>query len=282
MPAPQAILMKQAARLKFSSFGLKVPPNWRQPQGQDHDHFQQAFKQDELSTAPHMPPDGMPLFQPASLNRYHTDAQKMHHAKYGEFIDGMCDAICDAWSQWQNLASMTGIIVNAVTASVGQVVGPPWQPILMMKGPKKSPMQLKYLTAVANVLGPAWMSYTASIKIPGLPFYPAFAVCPTPVAPPTPNIPMPVAALTQVPAPLQPALMKQQMVAQLADPQAPYHGQLFESICDAFDKMFKVWQVSTMVTNVIATGPVPSMVLPVPVPGPVTGGVANMPPGGFK
>ncbi len=282
MPAPQALLMKKAARLKFASFGLKVPPNWKQPQGEAAEHFQQAFKENELTTAPAISADGPPLFQPASMNKYHTDAQKMHIAKYGEFIDGVCDAICQAWSQWQNVASMTGIMVNAVTATLGQVIGPPWTPIILAQGPKSSPMQMKYLNAVANVIGPAWMSYTATIKIPGLPFYPVFAVCPSPVAPPTPNVPFPVAALTQVTASITPGVMKTQMVAQLADPQAPYHQELFQSICDAFDQMFKLWQASTMVTNVLGTGPVPSMTLPVPVPGPVTGGMANMPPGGFK
>jgi hypothetical protein len=177
---------------------------------------------------------------------------------------------------------MTGIMVNAITASLGQVIGPPLQPMIMLQGPKGSPMQLKYLTAVANVIGPAWLSYTASIKIPGLPIFPAFALFPSPVAPPTPNVPVPIIALTQVKAPLIPAVMKQQMVAQLADPRAPYHSELFESICDAFDKMFTVWQTTTMVTNVLGAGPVPSMALPSPVPGPVTGGVATMPPGGFK
>jgi hypothetical protein len=276
------MMMKQAARLKFASFGLTVPPNFRQPQGEDGEHFRQAFKQDELSTQPAVSASGPPLFRPASLNRYHTDAQKMHIAKYGEFIDGICDAICGAWGQWQNVASMTGIMVNAITASMGQVVGPPLTPMIMMQGPKSSPMQMKYLNAIANVIGPAWLSYTATIKIPGLPFYPAFAMFPSPVAPPTPNVPFPVIALTQVKVSLTPALMKQQMVAQLADPRAPYHNELFESVCDAFDKMFTIWQTTTMVTNVLGGGAVPSMALPVPVPGPVTGGFASMPPGGFK
>jgi hypothetical protein len=276
------MMMKQAARLKFASFGLTVPSKWQQPQGDDAEHFRQAFKADELSTQPAISASGPPLFRPASLNRYHTDAQKMHIAKYGEFIDGICDAICSAWGQWQNMATMAGIMVNAVTASLGQVIGPPWTPIIMLQGPKSSPMQLKYLNAVANVIGPAWLAYTATIKVPALPWYPSFAVFPSPVAPPTPNVPTPIISLTQVKASLMPAVMKQQMVGLLADPRAPYHSELFESICDAFDKMFTIWQTSTLVTNVLAVGPVPTMALPVPVPGPVTGGVATMPPGGFK
>lgn len=280
MPAPQPTLMKQAARLKFASFGLTVPTNWQQPQGEDAEHFGQAFKDSEKSTAPAV--GSPPLFRPASLNKYHTDSQKMHHAKFGEFIDGIVDAICNAWSTWQSSASMTGIMVNAASASLGQVIGPPWTPFIMAQGPKSTPMQLKYTTAIANVLGPAWMTYSSALKVPGLPWYPGFVMFPSPVAPPTPNVPTPIATLTQVKASLVPALMKQQMVAQLADPRAPFHSELFESICDAFDKMFTIWMTSTMVTNVLGAGPCPSMALPVPVPGPVVGGIASMPPGGFK
>jgi hypothetical protein len=280
MPAPQPSLMKQAARAKFASFGLTVPSDWKQPQGEDAEHFSQAFKDNEKSTAPAA--GAPPLFRPASPNKYHTDAQKMHHAKFGEFIDGIVDAICSAWSQWQSTASMAGVMVNAITASVGQVIGPPWTPLIMAQGPKSTPMQLKYTTAVANVLGPAWMTYSSALKIPGLPWYPMFATFPSPVAPPTPNVPTPIGSLIQVKATLVPAVMKQQMVGMLADPRAPYHKELFESICDAFDKMFTIWLTSTMVTNVMAIGPCPSMALPVPVPGPIVGGTAMMAPGGFK
>src|SRR5688572_2553626 len=98
MPAPQASMMQQMARLKMTSFSLKVPQNWQQPSGEEGDQFGKAFKPEEKTTSPGMPP----LFQAATLNKYHTDAQKMHIAKIGKFIDGTCSAICSAWSQWQS------------------------------------------------------------------------------------------------------------------------------------------------------------------------------------
>lgn len=260
------------------SFALKVPQNWKQPQGEDADHFSQAFKANEKTSTPGTPP----LFQPATLNKYHTDTQKMHIAKIGAFIDKTCDAIASAWGQWQNMASMAGIVINAVTATAGQMVGPPLTPIILAQGAKGSPMETKYTTVIANVIGTAWLSYTATIKVPGLPFYPAFAMFPSPVAPPTPNVPFPLVALTQVTASIMPMAMKSQMVGMLADPTAPFHKELFESICDAFDKMFQVWQKTTMVTNVLGTGPVPSFAPPYSPAGPVVGGVGTMPPGGLK
>src|ERR1051325_1754107 len=108
MPAPQASAMQQLARLKFTSFNLKVPQNWKDPAGSAGDHYGRAFKPDEKASSPGMPP----LFQPASLNKYHTDTQKMHIGKIGSFIDGTCSAICSAWSQWQTAATMVGIVIN--------------------------------------------------------------------------------------------------------------------------------------------------------------------------
>lgn len=278
MPAPQASAMQQFARLKFTSFQIKVPQNWQNPSGDpDAKHYGDAFQASEKNTAPGAPP----LFQPASMNKYHTDAQKMHIDKVGKFIDGICSAICSAWSTWQSAATMVGIMVNGPTASVGQVLGPPWTPLILAQGPKETPMLLKYTNVVASVLGTAWLSYTATIKVPGMPWYPAFAAMPSPVAPPTPNIPCPVVALTQVTASIMPDVMKMQMVGQLADPMAPFHDKLFEAICDGFDKCFKIWQTSTMVTNVLGTGPVPTFAPPYVPVGPVVGGVGTMPPGGF-
>ncbi len=267
--------MKPLARLKFMSFNLKVPTGWRDPAGEAGDHYSRAFKPEEKATQPGMPM----LVQPASLNKYHTDTQKMHVAKIGAYLDGMCDAICSAWSTWQSAAAMTGVVINALTATLGMVAGPPLQPLILASAPKASPMEMKYSNAIATVISTSWLQYTSTIKVPGLPWYPAFVAFPAPVAPPTPNVPCPVAVLTQVPP--NPALMKQQMVGQLGDPQAPFHAELFEAICDAFDKVFKIWQVSTMVTNVLGTGPIPTFAPPYVPVGPVVGGVGTMPPGGF-
>lgn len=278
MPAPQASAMQQLARLKFTSFNLKVPQNWKDPQGDpDAKHYSDAFKPDEKVTTPGMPP----LFQAATMNKYHTDAQKMHIAKIGSFIDTTCSAICQAWSTWQSAATMVGIVIAGPTATGGQIVGPPWTPLILASGAKSSPMEMKYTNVIAQVIGTAWLTFTATVKVTGMPWYPAFAAVPSPVAPPAPNIPCPFAALTQVPVSISANVLKMQMVAQLADPQAPFHQELFEAIADAFEKSYNLWKVSTMVTNVLGTGPVPTFAPPYVPVGPVVGGVGTMTPGGF-
>lgn len=278
MPAPQASAMQQLARLKFTSFNLKVPDKWQQPSGDPGaKHYSDAFEPSEKATTPGMPP----LFQPASLNKYHTETQKMHIDKIGKFIDGTCSAICSAWSQWQTAATMVGVVINAVTAVGGQIVGPPWTPLILSSAPKSTPMEMKYSAVIASVIGTAWLTFTATVKVAGMPWYPAFAAVPSPVAPPAPNVPCPFAALTQVPVSISANVLKMQMVGQLGDPNAPFHQQLFEAIADAFEKTYNLWKVSTMVTNVLGTGPVPTFAPPYVPVGPVVGGVGTMTPGGF-
>ena len=277
MPAPQASIMSQLARLKFTSFALKVPQNWSDPQGDPAgQQYKNAFKDSEKSAVPGSPP----LFQPATMNKYHVDSQKMHIAKIGKFIDDTMSAIANAWSQWQALASMVGITIVGPSAIGGQIVAPPFTII----GPASTPAEAKYSKVIAGVIGPAWDAFTKTVTSPGLPWYPMFAAATAPVAIPAMNVsgpPAMFAALTQIPTTITMAVMKPQMIAQLGDPQAPFHKELFESICDAFEKTYTQWKVTTMVTKAIGTGPVPSMALPVPVPGPVAGGIATMPPGGF-
>jgi hypothetical protein len=279
MPAPVASMMQQLARLKFMSFALKVPTNWSDPQGDPQgDQYKNAFKDDEKMAVPGMPP----LFQPATMNKYHVDAQKMHIAKIGKFIDDTMSAIASAWGQWQQTATMTGILINAVTASAGTVVGMPWTPLILASGPKSTPNEMKYTNVIAKVIGTSWQTFQSTIIIPGLPWYPAYAMVPMPLAPPMPNIPVPFAALTQVPVSISCQVMKTQMIAELGDPQAPFHKELFESICDSFEKTYDLWKVSCMVTNVLPLlAPVPTFAPPYVPAGPVVGGTAMMPPGGF-
>jgi hypothetical protein len=273
-------MMQTLAKVKFSSFALKVPTDWQQPSGDPAGkHYVDSFPPSERVAVPDVTVP--PLFLPASLNKYHVDTQKNLNQKFGGYIDGICSAICSAWSTWQSSAAMTGIMVNAVTASVGQVIGAPWTPLILASAPKATPMETLYSTTVATALGMGWLSYTATIKIPGLPFYPAFAAFPGPFAAPMPNVPVPVIALTQVTATVGAGYLKSQMVAMLGQPTAPFHKELFESIADSFEKCFLMWQGTTMVTNVLGMGPIPSFVPPFVPVGPVVGGMGNMPPGGF-
>jgi hypothetical protein len=59
------------------------------------------------------------------------------------------------------------------------------------------------------------------------------------------------------------------------------HQNLYEVLAEAFEQAFQMWKTSTMVTNVMGTGPVPSFAPPYVPVGAVVGGVGTMLPGGF-
>ncbi|MGE5184609.1 MAG: hypothetical protein ACM31C_21205 [Acidobacteriota bacterium] len=273
--------MQQLARATFMSKNLRVPTNWQDPSGDpEAKHYGQAFKDSEKASSPGAPP----LFTPASLNKYHTDTQKMLISKYGEFIDGICSAICSAWSQWQSTATMAGFVVTGPMV-VGGIIPPvPWMPLIMASAPKGTPMMLKYSTTVANVISMQWLALSATITV-SAPFaaYPPFATFPSPAIPPPgiPNmVPIPLAALPTIMDMLvSNNTMKPMMVGMLGDPQAPFHQELFESICTAFEQSFTIWKSSTMLNQVMAMGAVPTWT-PVSPAGPVVG-TAMMLPGGM-
>jgi hypothetical protein len=275
--------MKMLARTKFSQNNIKVPDQWQPPQGNEaQQHYGMAFKPaDKIGT-----PDTNcipPLFLPQTMHKSHTDVQKGLNKNFGTYIDKITSAICSAWDTTQKLATMTGVVINGMAALGGQVIWPPMGSLILAQGPMSTPGEMKYTKVVASVIDTAWASYIATIKVTGLPWYPAFMACPAPTAIPTPNVPTPVASLTQVTTPVSASVMKMQMISQFGVPDAMYHKELFDCICDAFEKSFLLWQGTCMVTNVIgAGGAVPSMTTPVPVPGPVVAAVGTMPPGGFK
>ena len=278
MPAPQAQALKSFIQLKFIGFGLKVPANYQAPVGDAAQGWNQAY---EGTTS--KAPASTPLFLPATMNATHVEIQKQMVADTLTFFRVISDAICFAWQTWQTTATMTGVLINGPIASLGTVVGPPWEGLITAQclAGMLTPSQMKYARIIAKVISNGWLMYTQTIKVPGLPWYPAFATMALPVAPPVPNIPASLMMLTQSPASLSAGALKMMMVADLGDPSFPYHAELFEAVSTGFNQVFQIWQTTTMIQNVIGTGPVPTFAPPVVPLGPVVAGIGTMPPGGF-
>ncbi len=200
---------------------------------------------------------------------------------YPAYIDQVCAAICSAWAMWRAAATLVGVTINGVTASGGKVAGPAWSPLILAHGPCNSPEAMKLTQSIAAGLGGAWLQLTNSISVPGLPWYPTFAAVPSPVAPPTPNVTTPVAALTMARSVVSKFSVKNAMAAM--DPAGSRdHQILYEALAEAFEQAFQFWTATSMVTNVLGTGPVPTFAPPYVLVGPVVGGVGTMtPPAGL-
>ncbi|MBM4345032.1 MAG: hypothetical protein FJ100_16810 [Deltaproteobacteria bacterium] len=278
MPAPQSATMKNLAKLAFKSHAIKLPVDWKQPQGDpDAKQYSDAFKPSERMAVP----DPSKLFVPASVNKYHVDTVKQISEKFEKYIDGICDAICQAWSTYHSTACLTTVMIAGPTASGGMLVGAPLTPLILASGPKASANEAKYTRVIATVVGTGMTSWQSTVKVAGMPWYPAFAAFPGPMAPPTPNVPCPLVALVQVNASMQDAALKGQMVGQLGDPKAQHHQELFDSVAKAVAQCFTVWTASTQVTNVLGFGPIPTFAPPFVPVGPVVGGMGNQTPGGM-
>lgn len=275
MPAPNAQMLAQLARLNFSAKGIMIPVDWAPP-GQQ---FPDAFAPAERQVAPGSPTE---LFHPATLNKYHVDAASGMSEKLGTYIDGVSSAICAAIGNWMQMAMVTGALINgpAGTLLPGGVVGPPLLPLILGQAPKTTPLEAQYSLAIANAFGTAWQAW--QLGLTGMLMYPAFAAVPSPVAPPMPNIPMPLVTFASPgEAMLSPATLKGAMVGMLANPTALHAPDLFDALAQAFGTVFQMFKTTTIVQNVLGTGPVPTFAPPFVPVGPVLAGTVIPTPGVF-
>lgn len=270
--------MKKLARDQFASFQLRLPLGWKAPSGDpDAAHYRDALKPEEKNTQGVM---GQALVLPQSMVKAHTDAQKMVHAKFGSFMDGIMDAVQQGWQAWQLDAKMAGFVVTLNMVMGGVVASTvPLAQLILAAGPKSTPQELKYTKAVADVFATQMALYGLGlvIKPPGLPLLPGF-IAPMPTGPalhPGPSMPMPLKMFSNASMVMSKNVTKPMMIAALGDPRAPMHVELFDAIAHSIEETHKTWELNTKISNVM-----PLAVAAGFPAGPVAGS-AIMPPGGF-
>ncbi|MBC2695181.1 MAG: hypothetical protein HF982_07895 [Desulfobacteraceae bacterium] len=276
MPAPQKDMLAQLAKSNFLSKGVELPMDWLEPGEQ----YSDAFTPSELMVSPNFP---MNLFREATLNKYHVDAAATVGEQLADYIDGISGAICDGIDNWMKMTMIASVIINGPTGMLlpGGVVGPPLMPLILASAPMSTPQEIKYSNAIAGALGTLWQSWHMGLM--GTLMYPAFAVFPGPMAPPTPNIPIPLVTFSSPgESGLSPGTLKSTMDANLADPEALHASDLFDAIANAFNTVFQIFKTSTLVQNVLGMGPIPSFAPPVVPAGPVVAGSVIPTPGVLK
>ncbi|MFZ4579509.1 MAG: hypothetical protein ACOYOB_14045 [Myxococcota bacterium] len=271
MPGIQPTLLKTLAKAAFKTKSIQLPMDWQQPTGDEGKQYVDAFKLSELA----VPPDPSKLFVAASPNKYHVDTVKKISNQFEAYIDGICDAICGGIDMWKLQAKFKDIQVMAVSAigAPGCLDGPSLENLIMLQAPKASPSELKYSQAISKHIAKAWKDWQGQVMVPGLPWYPAFAAFPGPMAPPMPNIPVPLLTCpsAQMAAMTAPQL-KQGMVDALGDDKAQHHADLFDSIGQALGTTFLAWLGMQQVMLVMGKGPIPTFAPPYVPVGPVVGG----------
>ena len=275
MPAPQKGQLVELAKLNFKAKAIGLPVKWQTPGG---DQYVKAFALSELV----QPPDGASIFLAASPNQYHVQTQREIGKGYADFIDGISGALCGAIDQWMKLTVIAGMMINGPVGMVlaGNVVGPPLLPFILAAAPVSTPQLMKYSKAIAQAVSNGWQQWQMGLM--GQLMYPAFAAFPGPMAPPMPCVPMPLIAFSSPgEAMLSPATLKTQMIANLGDPEALHHQELFDAVAQAFNTTFTLFKATTVVQNVLGTGPIPTFAPPIVPVGPVVAGTSIPTPGVF-
>jgi len=266
-------MLSQLGKLNFKATAIGLPVKWTTPRGEQ---YTKAFAISELVN----PPDAASVFLVKSPNKYHVQTQREIGKGFADFIDKISGAICDGIDKWMKLTMVSGMVINGPVGMVlpGNLTGPPLMPFILASAPVNTAQFMKYSKAIAQVVSTAWQTWQSGLM--GQLMYPAFAAFPGPMAPPTPCVPMPLIAFSSPgEAMLSPASLKAQMIANLGDPDALHHKELFEAVAQAFNTSFTLFKATTLVQNVLGTGPIPTFAPPFVPVGPVVGGTSVPTPG---
>jgi hypothetical protein len=189
------------------------------------------------------------------------------------YVNKVCQAIGFAWDTWRMQAKFQKLMIHGPVAigAPGCLDGPLWESLIKGQAPRANEWERTLSSAIARAFSEAWKKYQDSITVPGLPWYPGFAAWPGPIAPPTPNIPMPLAALGQNAQSLAPASLKTKIMEK-AGKSTAFAEQIAEALAFGFNQAFAIWVTMQQITNVLGKGPVPTFAPPYVPVGPVVGG----------
>jgi len=277
MPAPQAALLADQIKQLITAEQVEVPTGYA---GDDDFKYNRDYPEFDSAV-----PVTSNLFKCPGTQKIAVDTCNDISKSWSDFIDSVSGGICSSWSRWQSATSISGVLINAAVGQLlpGCMVGPP-----LMSAPLitadidvggKPAFFAPFALAAASGIGNAWTAWQTGYQVTLQ--YPAFASFPGPVAPPTPNVPLPLASGTSVGDPM----MKKDVLATLmlsnlstGTPDA-LTNLLFGKLAEGFCAVFEQWKGTTMIQNVRGTGPVPSFAPPFAPVGPVVGGVGNGAPG---
>jgi len=275
--------IKPLGNLKFLSYRLKLPTSasWKQPKGDpDEKQYSDGIGKKNMVGVPTLIP---PWFFPQNNHKFHQDSCDTVGKDFKKLHDDMLSAVQFAHNLWKLQAKFKDLKVVAVCAigAPGCLDGPKLESLI-----KTAPMVAaytgnwaKYRDAVAKGVSTAFANWQGQVTVPGLPWYPAFAAFPGPMAPPMPNVPMPLitcvsAKMTDI---MMPNTMKDEMIkalpSGLKDPDKDkQHEALFDSIATVLALAFTIWLPSQQVMLVMGKGPIPVFAPPFVPVGPVVAG----------
>ncbi len=271
------------ADLTFFAEGLGLPTEWKQPQGDpDAGHYSDSHSIAEKIAIPKLIP---PWFKNASGTKFGQQSADDIGGKFKDFAYDAIDAVKFSHQMWKLQAKFKDLKVLAVCAigTPGCLDGPE-----LKSNIKNSPTLAKYAVeknekayakAVSEGVSEQFKKWQDKVMVPGLPWYPAFAAFPGPMAPPMPNVPMPLIACISammaeiiVPSKLGDAMTGKLGSGQKDEDPDKQHEALFKAIGTVLALAFLTWLPSQQVMLVMGKGPIPTFAPPYVPVGPVLGG----------
>jgi hypothetical protein len=213
------------------------------------------------------------LFKSPSNDLRDCEYQRAMHNELNGFIDAICRALAFGFDLWRQQARFAGIVINGPVATAGRLEGPAIEDFVRMAPDVQalSGWCQNLRDGVARGFGGVWQDFCRSVTVPGLPWYPAFAAFPGPMAPPTPNVPTPFITLTQAHGLLTPSNLANAMV-QKAPGNTLYAQQVFTAVAEQLHLALLLWRPAQQVRMVMGKGPIPTFAPPYVPVGPVVGG----------
>lgn len=264
MPAPSLEACYEAVRQRFRLCQIQHPMDWNNPGHQ----FPEAFDREQLQVAAN---DSRALFREASLHQYHVNGSLSLSQEFDRFIYGICAAFSGAISMWLSLATVSGVTVNGNCGLLppGGLRGPCLKEYILENTPSGTRHRRLYAQAAATAFSRQWRIWQHSIQ--GQLAYPALAAWPGPQANGVANTPITVGRLGETGLLSGPVLYTSLRRA-FADDRALHSRPLFYALGFGLAEVLEVFLNSTVICQVLASGPVPVWNPPAVPAGPVVGG----------
>ena len=276
--------IKILGHLKFMSHQLKLPtgkPGKGTKEGWTEKYFRDRHKAEMDGSLEHLP---IPFFMPQKmLYKPQMETVTKIGKDFQKFHDDMLDAVQFSHQMWKLQAKFKDLQVMSMSAigSPGCLDGPELESNIKNspQGASMSGNMAKHRDAVAKGVSKCFKNWQDQVTVPGLPWYPAFVAFPGPMAPPMPNVPMPLICCisSKMSDIIMPDTMKKEMGDALdqsmkdGDPEKQYEA-LHDGIAMALSLAFLIWMASQQVMLVLGKGPIPSFAPPFVPVGPVVGG----------
>ena len=275
--------IKILGNLKFFAAGLTLPTKDKSSDTKEK-WSEKYFKDRDKAEMDGVPECIPPWFTPQKPGyKPHQKSCDEIGKNFKDFHDAMIDAVQFSHDMWKLQAKFKDLQVMSVSAigAPGCLDGPELESNI-----KNAPMvasfsgnMQKHRDAVAAGVSKCFKKWQDKVMVPGLPWYPAFAAFPSAMAPPMPNIPMPLitcpsAMMSEI---ISPSSMTSAMDDALdggikdKDPDKQYHA-LHDAIATVLSLAFLMWLPSQQVMLVMGKGPIPSFAPPFVPVGPVVGG----------